>query len=110
MDRARSVAADPSYSVPYVWYVIALLGIVNVVNYIDRMALAVMAPFIQAELQLSDGQLGLLTGFAFAIFYALCGIPIARWADRGVRRNIVALALAIWSVMTALSGASQNLW
>jgi predicted MFS family arabinose efflux permease len=93
-----------------VWYVIFLLTIVNVFNTLDRMALSILLPFIKTDLQLSDSQLGLLTGLAFAVFYALCGIPIARWADRGVRRNITALALATWSMATALSGAAQNFW
>lgn len=94
----------------YVGYVIALLTVVNVFNYMDRMALAVLLPFIKADLTLSDGQLGLLVGFAFSLFYAVCGIPIARFADRGVRRNIIAIALTVWSAMTALSGAAQNFW
>jgi predicted MFS family arabinose efflux permease len=94
----------------YVWYVVCLLALVNVFNYMDRMALSVLLPFIKADLSLSDSQLGLLIGFAFSIFYALCGIPIARWADRGVRRDIIAIAIATWSVMTALSGAAQNFW
>ena len=52
--------------------------------------------------------MGFLTGFAFALFYTVAGIPIARWADRGVRRNLIALGLAVWSGMTALSGAAQS--
>jgi predicted MFS family arabinose efflux permease len=94
----------------YVWYVIVLLTIVNLVNYMDRMALAVLAPLVKKDLALTDTQLGLLVGFAFALFYAICGIPIARWADRGSRRNIIALAVATWSVMTALCGAAHNFW
>src|SRR5262249_391691 len=74
------------------------------------MALSVLMPGIKADLELSDTQLGAVAGFAFSLFYAICGIPIARWADRGVRRNIIALALGTWSVMTALSGAAQNFW
>jgi predicted MFS family arabinose efflux permease len=92
----------------YTRYVIALLTVVSTFSYMDRMALAALAPAIKEDLDLSDAQLGLLTGFAFSLFYAVCGIPIARWADRGVRRNIITLALAGWSVMTALSGAAQN--
>jgi predicted MFS family arabinose efflux permease len=92
----------------YAWYVVGLLSIVSTFSYMDRMALAALAPMIKQDLQLSDSQLGLLTGFAFSLFYAVCGIPIARWADRGVRRNIIGLALAAWSVMTALSGAAQS--
>jgi predicted MFS family arabinose efflux permease len=105
---SSSVAHAPSRI--YLWYAILLLTVVNVFNYMDRMALSVLAPLIKADLNLSDAQLGLLIGFAFSLFYAICGIPIARWADRGVRRNIIALALAVWSAMTALSGAAQNFW
>lgn len=92
----------------YVWYVIALLSVVNVFNYMDRMALSVLLPAIKSDLQLSDSQLGLLVGFAFSMLYAVCGIPIARWADHGVRRSIIAIALATWSAMTAISGAAQS--
>src|SRR5687767_11171789 len=104
------LASDAESLSKYTWYVILLLTVVSVFSYIDRMALAALAPAIQGELELSDSQLGLLTGLAFSLFYAVCGIPIARWADRGVRRDILALALTTWSVMTALSGAAQNFW
>jgi MFS family permease len=70
--------------------------------------LAILQEAIKADLDLSDTQLGLLTGFAFAVFYVTAGIPIARWADRSNRRNIVALSLFIWSFMTAISGLVQN--
>lgn len=102
--------AKQNYSDRYVWYVVSLLCAVNAVNYMDRMALAVLAPLVKSDLHLSDAQLGLLTGFAFAFFYAICGIPIARWADCGIRRNIIAMALVAWSIMTALCGAAQNFW
>lgn len=108
--QAGSSATGQPQLTRYAWYVILLLATVNAFNYMDRMALAVLAPAIKADLQLSDAQLGLLTGLAFALFYAICGIPIARWADRGNRRNIIALALATWSVMTALSGTAQHFW
>lgn len=104
---AASVGSAPTR---YAWYVILLLSVVNIFNYMDRMAFSVLVPSIKADIGLSDSALGLLTGFAFAMFYAICGIPIARWADSGVRRNIIALALSTWSVMTALSGAAQNFW
>ena len=70
--------------------------------------MAILQESIKADLSLSDSQLGLLTGFAFAVFYVTAGIPIARWADRSNRRNIVALSLAVWSGMTAVSGMAQN--
>lgn len=93
-----------------VGYVIVLLTVVNLFNYMDRMALAVLAPSIKSELALTDGQLGLLSGLAFSLFYAICGIPIARWADRGIRRDLIALALGAWSLMTMISGGAQNYW
>jgi predicted MFS family arabinose efflux permease len=106
----HSSAIDSSPITPTAWYAIVALFVVNVVNYVDRMALSVLLPSIKADLALSDSQLGLLIGLAFSLFYAVCGIPIARWADRGVRRNIIAAALATWSLMTALSGTAQNFW
>ncbi len=90
------------------WYALGFLTIVYSFNFIDRQLLAILQEAIKAELTLSDSQLGLLTGFAFAIFYVTAGLPIARWADRGNRRDIVALSLFIWSGMTALSGFVQN--
>lgn len=103
---------DPQspYTRRYTYYVIFILFLVSVVNYMDRMALAILIPSIKKDLHISDSELGLLLGFAFFLFYAVCGIPIARWADRGARKTIVALALSVWSLMTALSGGAQNFW
>jgi MFS family permease len=105
-----TTAADVNckHSGRYVAYVVVLLTVVNIFNYMDRMALSVLLPAVKADLHLSDSQLGLLTGLAFFVFYALCGVPIARRADRGVRRNLIALTLAIWSVMTAIVGTSRT--
>ncbi len=89
-------------------YALVLLTIVYSFNFIDRQLLAILQESIKLELTLSDSQLGLLTGFAFAMFYVVAGLPIARWADRSNRRNIIALAVGLWSFMTALSGAVQN--
>lgn len=101
-------ASNPYASSSACWYALVLLTLVYTFNFVDRQLLAILQESIKAELALSDSQLGLLTGFAFAIFYVTAGIPIARWADRGNRRNIVSLALLIWSGMTALSGFVQN--
>ena len=89
-------------------YALVLLTIVYAFNFIDRQLLSVLQESIKVDLSLSDSQLGLLTGFAFAMFYVTAGIPIARWADRGNRRNIVAMSVGIWSFMTAISGFAQN--
>lgn len=91
-------------------YVLAILTLVYTFNHIDRQILLILIEPIKADLQISDSAIGLLTGFAFAVFYATFGIPIAMWADRGNRRNILSLALAIWSGMTALSGLALNFW
>ncbi len=85
-----------------------LLFIVSLFNYLDRWMLAILIPDIKADLQLSDGQLGFITGIAFSLFYALMGLPIARLADRYSRRVIVSVAMSLWSAMTALCGLAQN--
>ncbi|MDA1075173.1 MAG: MFS transporter [Proteobacteria bacterium] len=85
-----------------------MLTVVYAFNFIDRQLLSILQESIREELFLSDSQLGLLTGFAFAIFYVSFGIPIARWADKGNRRNIISMAIGLWSLMTALSGYAQN--
>lgn len=89
-------------------YTLFILTLVYAFNFIDRQILVIMQEAIKTELGLSDTQLGLLSGFSFAIFYVSVGIPVAYWADRANRRNIISLALAIWSGMTALSGLAQN--
>lgn len=91
-------------------YAMAMLAIVYMFNFIDRQILAILLPAIRAEFEVGDTVLGFLTGTAFALFYVTLGVPIARLADRSNRRNLVALALAVWSGMTALSGLAQNIW
>jgi len=89
-------------------YVLLMLTLVYVFNFIDRQLLVILQEAIKKELLLSDTQLGLLSGFTFAIFYVTVGIPIARFADKGNRRNIVAISLGLWSLMTAFSGLAKN--
>ena len=108
MSESETRPFNPYASRKTSYYALVLLAIVYSFNFIDRQLLAILQESIKAELLLSDGQLGLLTGFAFAVFYVTAGIPIARWEDHSNRRNIVALALAVWSGMTALSGLVQN--
>jgi MFS family permease len=87
---------------------LALLTLTYFFSYMDRQILAILQELIKKDLQLSDTQLGLLSGLAFAIFYATLGIPVARLADRGNRKKIIAVSLAIWSAMTAAGGFAQN--
>lgn len=89
-------------------YVLVMLTLVYVFNFIDRQLLVILQESIKKELDLSDTQLGLLSGFTFALFYVTMGIPIARLADKGNRRNIVAISLGLWSIMTAFSGWARN--
>jgi len=88
--------------------VLVVLVIVYTFNFIDRQIVGILAIPIKAELRLSDSQLGLMGGLAFALFYTLLGIPIARLADRVSRTWIMTVALALWSLMTALCGLTQN--
>lgn len=92
----------------YKWIVLASLTTVYVFSFIDRQVLVILQEPIKAELALSDTQLGLLTGLTFAALYVILGIPIARLADKGNRKNIIVISLAVWSLMTALSGLSKN--
>src|SRR6185312_8730704 len=89
-------------------YVLAMLTLVYVFNFIDRQVLVILQESIKKELHLSDTQLGMLSGFTFAIFYVTLGIPIARLADKTNRRNTVAVSLGLWSIMTACSGLTRN--
>jgi MFS family permease len=91
-------------------YVLGVLVVVYTFNFIDRQILSILLEPIKHDLGLSDTELGMLTGFAFAAFYATLGIPIARLADRSNRRNLISVALVIWSGMTALSGLAANFW
>jgi len=91
-------------------YVLLMLTIVYVFNFVDRQILVVLQESIKADLGLSDTQLGLLSGLSFAIFYVSLGIPIARLADRSNRRNIVSVSLVVWSAMTAACGLAQNFY
>jgi predicted MFS family arabinose efflux permease len=103
-----NITSKSSVSNGYRNYVLLMLTVVYVFNFIDRQILVILQESIKQELLLSDTQLGLLSGLSFALFYVILGIPIARLADRGNRRNVVAIAVVAWSAMTALCGLAQN--
>ena len=92
------------------WYVLAVLTIVYALNIADRFSISTLIEPIRLELHLSDSGVAFLTGVALALFYVTVGIPIAALADRANRRNILAVAIAVWSGMTALCGLAQNYW
>ena len=106
LQQARDAYARPGYRN----FVLGLLTIVYVFNFLDRQVVNILGEAIITDLGLSDTQFGMLSGIAFAAIYATLGMPIARWADAGVRRNIIALAVAVWSAMTALCGLAQSFW
>ncbi len=103
-----SSSSAPATSAAYRNYVLFILVLVNTVNFVDRTAISVLAPAIQAEFQISNTLLGLVMGIAFTVFYATLGFPVARLLDRKRRSSLLALVLAIWSGMTALCGAATN--
>ena len=91
-------------------YALFVLFVIYTFNFIDRQILSILIEPVKTELGLSDTAMGMLTGFAFALFYATLGIPIARVADRYSRRNLISVAVGLWSFMTALCGIAQNFW
>ncbi len=92
----------------YANYVLAVLVLVYIFNFIDRNILSILANDIKADLGLGDAEIGFLYGTVFAVFYALFGIPLGRLADLWVRKSLISIGLAFWSVMTALSGTAQG--
>lgn len=107
---ARTTAAGPAAPSPARWYVLGLLLVIYISNFADRQILTSVQPWIKRDLLLSDGQLGVLGGIAFGLFYAVMGIPIARLAEKYNRVRLIAAAVVVWSVMTALCGAVTNFW
>jgi MFS family permease len=104
----NSSSASPPASLAYRSYVLVVLVIVYTFNFIDRQIVGILAVPIKTELHLSDSQLGLMGGLAFALFYTFLGIPIARLADRVSRTGIMTAALALWSLMTAVCGLTHS--
>ena len=99
---------ENNYSSRYRNYVLFILWLTYVLNFVDRQLINILLEPIKAEFGASDTAMGFLTGFAFALFYASLGIPIARLADRWSRKNVIAISVGIWSAMTAISGLANS--
>ncbi|HEX8534224.1 MAG TPA: MFS transporter [Allosphingosinicella sp.] len=108
MGDAQTEPHQPIRVGAYAWYALFVLVIVYVLNFIDRQILSILAEGIKRDLKLEDAQIGFLYGTAFAVFYALFGIPLGRLADSWYRGRLIALGLALWSSMTALSGFASS--
>jgi MFS family permease len=111
-ENSNAVLQGSEASLPeaskYSWYVLVVLVIVYILNFIDRQILSILAVDIKADLGLTDADMGFLGGAAFAVFYALFGIPLGRLADNWSRVKLLSIGLALWSIMTALSGFARN--
>lgn len=106
---APGVAAAPAAARPaYAWYVVAVLLLAYTLSFIDRMILSLLVGPIRRDLGISDTQMSLLMGFAFAIFYSVLGIPLGWAADRRGRRNLIVAGIAVWSAMTAFCGLTKT--
>lgn len=108
MAASESGEAPPIRVSAYGWYALLVLVLVYVINFVDRQIISILAQDIKADLDLSDAQIGFLYGTAFAVFYALFGIPLGRLADSWYRGRLIAIGLGLWSSMTALSGFASS--
>jgi len=105
-----NAAAEPWPPPGVAWYAVVILVIAFIFSFIDRIIIAMLVEPLKQDLGLSDTQLGLLQGLAFAVFYATVGVPIGRWADRYSRRAIIGWGIFLWSIMTAVCGLARNFW
>ncbi len=105
---ARSAPIRETRAGSYRAYVVGILLVVYTLNFLDRQIVSILAAPIQTDLGLSDLQVGLITGLAFAVFYSVLGLPLAWLADRFNRVRLLAIACALWSGMTAVCGLAQS--
>jgi MFS family permease len=105
---APEIAPARATSPAYANYVLIVLTIVYVLNFIDRQILSILAGDVKRDLHLTDADIGFLFGTAFGVFYSLFGIPLGRLADNWNRVRLITIGLALWSAMTAFSGLARN--
>ncbi|MDX2222869.1 MAG: MFS transporter [Rhodospirillaceae bacterium] len=111
MTPPNSAPPEPPYPpTGYSWYVVGVLTVTYIVSFLDRQIMALMVQPIKRDLGISDTEMSLLLGLAFGIFYTVMGLPIGRLADRASRRNIIAVGITLWCVMTAACGLARNYW
>ena len=108
MTQTATQADDGYPPTRYAWYVAVILTLGYVFAFADRMVVGLLTPAIQADLQLTDTQVGLFQGLAFAVFYTLFGLPMGWLADRGNRKRVLAVSMVVWSAMTAVCGVTAS--
>ena len=108
MTKDNKLKAEGAFSSAYRSYALGLLVVVYIFNFIDRSILGILVEPIKRDLGVNDTMMGFLGGIAFATFYTFLGIPIARLSDKGSRRNVLTVCLALWSGATALCGLAAN--
>ena len=102
------VETDGERASGYAWYVLGILFLVYILNFVDRQVISILAEDIKRDLNLKDEDLGFLYGTAFGVFYSLFGIPLGRLADSWNRVRLMTIGLGLWSTMTVLSGLSST--
>lgn len=110
-NKSEAKGSTPDTGQPfgaYSWYALVILIVCYLFNYVDRNILSILAEDVKSDLGLTDAQIGFLYGTAFAVFYAVFGIPFGRLADAWIRKNLIAIGLFFWSLMTALSGTARS--
>lgn len=109
-DAATAPAPVRPWGRLYPFFVVIVLMIAYMVSFIDRTIMALLIDPIRSDLGLTDTQISLLVGFAFALFYTVLGIPFGRWVDVRERRWLIVAGIAFWSLMTAACGVARNFW
>ncbi|MFQ5634585.1 MAG: spinster family MFS transporter [Gammaproteobacteria bacterium] len=109
-EAARPRGDDDFPGAAYAWYVAVVLTLAHIISFLDRQVLSLLVAPIKRDLEISDTQMSLLMGLAFAIFYTVMAVPIGRLADRRSRRNIITVGIAAWCAMTAACGIARNYW
>jgi MFS family permease len=115
LKEQQHAAAPTTSSIPFptsgqAWYLVCVLLIFYIFSFIDRQILSLLVGPMRRDLDITDEQMGLLGGFAFAIFYTLLGIPIGRLADRMNRKSIIAVGVVVWSLMASFCGLARTFW
>jgi MFS family permease len=107
-DTPNSASTSPAPNLTRAWYAVAVLTLANVSGFVDRQILSLLVEPIKRDLHVTDTQVSLLAGLGFVLFYSVLGLPIGRWVDRGLRPRIVAIGVAVWSLMTAATGVART--